>query len=106
MAGLREAGFGVAIDQYGARTASMALLGELPHDQLWLHPRVIERAVNGGFAKSLIEATVYVERATGATVGAAGVISDLLPVLESLGIHHALVPDREKLRPIGGIGSA
>lgn len=106
LAGLREAGFGVAIDQYGAKTASMVLLGELPHDQLWLHPGVIERAANGGFATSLIEATISMERVTGATVGAAGVTADLLPVLESLGIHHALLPDREKLRPIGGIGSA
>ncbi|MEO6627915.1 MAG: diguanylate cyclase [Aquihabitans sp.] len=106
LGGLREAGFGVAIDQFGAETASMGLLGDLPHDQLWLQPRLIEDAAKGGFARSLIEATVYLARATGATVGAAGATVDLLPLLTSLGIHHALLPDRDKLRPIGGIGRA
>ena len=79
LASLRDEGFGLGIDAFGADVGSLRLIGDLDPDQIWIDRNLVvgtggAAAAEGrrGADLDLVEATVTVGRRTGALVGVAG----------------------------------
>ncbi len=108
LASLRDEGFGLGIDAFGADVGSLRLIGDLDPDQIWIDRNLVvgtggAAAAEGrrGADLDLVEATVTVGRRTGALVGVAGLAPEEVPAAAALGIDLALVPDTSALRPVG-----
>jgi EAL domain-containing protein (putative c-di-GMP-specific phosphodiesterase class I) len=90
---LRDAGFRLALDGFGAGDSSLSVLRDLPLDELIVSEAFVVRAAAEPSARALVRAAVDIGRTLGLAVVAAGVDSDrTLHVVQELGCDLAQGP--------------
>jgi diguanylate cyclase (GGDEF)-like protein len=91
---LGEAGFGLALDGFGAGRASLALLRDLPFHAVCIGPEVVGGLVDGSPAAALLSAVVTMARSLGRPrVVADGVdTAERLALVRRFGCHEAEGP--------------
>ena len=104
LTGIRAAGFGVAVDDFGASVASLRLLADLPFDQLWLHPSLVTSVTDGAASEAVVQAAVLMARTRSALVGVVEPPETAMGVLGRLGVDRYLIRRPDELRPLGAIG--
>ena len=104
LAGIRNAGFGIAIDDFGASSGSLRLLADVPYDQLWLHQSLVASVGDGPAAEAVVQAAVLLARTRAALVGVMEPPEAAVQLLGRLGVDRYLIRRSDDLRPLGAIG--
>jgi EAL domain-containing protein (putative c-di-GMP-specific phosphodiesterase class I)/CheY-like chemotaxis protein len=87
---LRAAGFGLAIDDFGAGHANLDRLGMYPFSEVKIDAVLTRHALEETYARKCLEESVKLARDLGLNVVAEGVETiEMWRLLESLGVHEA-----------------
>ena len=86
LAGLRELGFRLSIDDFGTGQASLAYLSEIPSDEIKLDKRFVQAISHNDRDRAIVRSVIQLGHALGQEIVAEGVEDgETLKVLETLG---------------------